>query len=415
MIHLKRVKTLSGSPEDFTIDSTIEKVIDGEGLTLLPALIDPHVHFRLPGATHKEDWKTGALAAVRGGVTTVFDMPNNIPACNTMERMDEKKQLIDTQLHSVGIPLHYGLYLGADESHLEEISHSANKAVGIKVFMGCSTGDLLIDSKEALDEVFRRAAETDQIVAVHAEDEKILQEAKRQIGPTLNPAMHSRIRPREAAIKAVETALELSKKYRTRLYVLHMSTKEELELVKQAKKENVPVFAEVTTHHLFLSEQDYATWGTFVQMNPPLRTKQDQEALWEGINDGSIDTIGTDHAPHTLAEKQLPFGKAPSGIPGVETLLPLMLDAVSQEKLSLNRLVELTRTNIERLFRIPSNNDWVLVDLNLEKTVDAKELCSKCGWSPYVGRRLRGWPIYTLLGGHLFPAAAYQDTQLGVR
>ena len=380
-------------------------VIEGKKLTILPALIDPHVHFRVPGGEHKEDWKSAARSAIRGGVTMVCEMPNNQPPCTTYERLLAKKQMIDAQLREVDIPLRYQLYFGADKEHFDQIALARKETRALKIFMGCSTGGLVVETDSDLDEAFRCAKDAGLTVAVHAEDEALLKEAKKRYVGATDPALHSKMRPREAAIRACEKALQLCAKHHSPLYILHMSTQEELELVRQAKKSGLPVYAEVTTHHLFLSECDYQRYGTFVQMNPPLRTVEDQEALWEGIKDGSIDTLGTDHAPHTLAEKQLPFGQAPSGIPGVETLLPLMLDAVSKGRLTLKRLVELTRTNSAKLFGLPSYPDFVLVDLSLEKEVRQEELASKCGWSPYHGRLLKGWPLYTILGGRVFCAS----------
>jgi len=379
-------------------------VIEGKKLTVLPALIDPHVHFRVPGGEHKEDWKTAALAAVRGGVTTVCEMPNNQPPCTTYERLLEKKRLIDAQLKEVGIPLRYYLYFGADKDHFDQIALARKECPALKIFMGCSTGGLVVETSEDLDEAFRCARDAGMLIAVHAEDESLLKAAKKRHAGATDPSMHSKMRPKEAAIRACDKALQLCAKYHTPLYILHMSTKEELELVRQAKKNGLPVYAEVTTHHLFLSENDYQKYGTCIQMNPPLRTLEDQEALWEGVQDGSIDTLGTDHAPHTIEEKKLPFGQAPSGIPGVETLLPLMLDAVSKGRLTLKRLMELTRFKSEKIFKLPSNQDVVLVDLNREQEVRQETLASKCGWTPYHGRILRGWPLYTILDGRVFCA-----------
>lgn len=387
--------------------------IEGRTLTVLPALIDPHVHFRVPGGQHKEDWQHAARAAVRGGVTTVCDMPNNNPPCTTLERLIEKRKLIDAQLQEADIPLRYQLYFGADKGHLDQIAIVKRMCPALKIFMGCSTGGLVIDTDAELDTAFRLAKEAGMLVAVHAEDETLLRQARQLYAGSTDYAFHSKIRPREAAIRAVEKALSLCALHEVPLYVLHMSTREELELVRQAKKAGLPVYAEVTTHHLFLSENDYAIHGGFVQMNPPLRTVDDQEALWEGIRDGTIDTLGTDHAPHTQEEKKLPFGQAPSGIPGVETLLPLMLDAVAQGRLSLKRLLELVRFNSEKIFKLPPHDDMVLVDLDLEKEVRAEELASKCGWSPYCGRVLKGWPLYTILKGRVYIAS--QGTAEGKR
>lgn len=386
-----------------------EGEIDGSGLIALPALIDPHVHYRVPGATHKEDWKTGALAAISGGVTTVLDMPNNDPPCTTLARFRDKKEEIDKQLRHVLLPLRYGLYFGADREHLDQIALVGDAAVALKIFMGCSTGGLVIDTDEDLAEAFRLAASVGMLVAVHAEDEAILVAKRKEFGGRSDPATHSLMRPREAAIRATAKAIDLAVKFGARLYLLHMSTKEELEMVRQAKKAGVPISAEVTTHHLFFTKEDYAEWGTFVQMNPPVRDREDQEALWEGIRDGTVDTLGTDHAPHTREEKQQTFGRAPSGIPGVETLLPLMLNAVNEGRLSLARLIELTRINPEKIFGLPHHEDLVLVDLSLTKMVREEELKSKCGWTPYRGRVLRGWPVYTILKGKLYKASGWEN------
>ena len=373
-----------------------------KGLTTIPALIDPHVHFRAPGGEEKEDWKSGAIAALHGGVTTVCDMPNNTPPCTSLEALLEKKKLIDAQLKSVDIPLRYELYFGADKTRFDEIGAASKHCRALKIFMGCSTGGLVIDTDEALDEAFACAAKAGMLVAVHAEDEALLELKRQEFANSTDPAAHSLMRPREAAIKATAKALKLARRHNTPLYILHMSTKEEVELVRAAKKQGLEVYAEVTTHHLFLSDQDYAHYGTFVQMNPPLRSKEDQEALWEGIRDGTIDTIGTDHAPHTVADKQLPFGQAPSGIPGVEFRLPLMLNAVHEGRLTLERLIELTHTNPRKNFKLPENDDVVLVDLDKELVVTDEMVKSKCGWTPYKGRKLRGWPEYVVLGGRSY-------------
>ena len=351
----------------------------------IPALIDPHVHFRTPGHEYKEDWQTASAAALRGGISMVFDMPNNNPPCVTQKALQEKRKLID----SMNLPIRYDFYLGADSNHLDEIKDA--DVLAVKVFMGSSTGTLLLDDQEDLERVFRDA----KLVAIHGEDETLLQQTAWE---STDPADHSRMRPNEAAAIAVERAIALCRKYGTKLYVLHMSTREEVELVRLAKKEGLPVFAEATPHHLFLSTQDYERWGNLVKMNPPLRSLADQEALWEGIADGTIDTIGTDHAPHTLEEKK--GLKAPSGVPGVETMLPLMLNAVNEGRLTLERLVEMTHHNILKLFELPENDDVVWVDMELEQEVC--DFQSKCNWSPFEGRFLKGWPKYIRVKGKVF-------------
>jgi len=353
----------------------------------IPAGIDPHVHFRTPGHEYKEDWVTASQAALCGGICMVIDMPNNDPACITQKRLIAKRKMID-QMH---LPIRYDFYLGADQNHLEEIAKS--DSIAVKVFMGSSTGTLLMDDQEDLEQVFRKA----KLVAVHAEDETIL---RNSAWKSTDPADHSRMRPNRAAAVAVERAINLCRKYGTKLYILHMSTKEEVELVRRAKKEGLPLFAEVTPHHLFLSTEDYSRLGTLAQMNPPLRSLEDQEALWDAISDGTIDTLGSDHAPHTLEEKRAPYGKAPSGVPGIETMLPLMLDAVNRGRLTLERLVEMSHFNILKIFDLPPNDDVLWVDMQLTQKVE--EFKSKCGWSPFQGRVLTGWPQFIRVKGKLF-------------
>ncbi len=403
MTTFKNIKTLSGNIEDLIVEDKKDTVIDGKGkLTMLPGLVDPHVHFRTPGAEFKEDWKTGARAAIQGGITTVFDMPNNTPPCVDPESFQAKKNLIDQQLAECDIPLRYQLYYGADRDKIEFVGKVKNQIIGIKVFMGSSTGGLVMDDSEAIDRAFQLAAQHNLMLSVHAEDEEILQKRAKEFSGISDPAIHSKIRDRSAAIKATEQAISLASKYNSQVFILHLSTKEEMELVRQAKKDEILVFAEVAPHHLFLTEEDYGKWGTKVQMNPPLRTKADQEALWEGIHDQTVDTIGSDHAPHTLDEKNQPYGKAPSGVPGVETTLPLLLNAVNEKKITLEQIVNLMRINPEQIFTLPHTKDKVLVDMNLEKRIMDEHLQTKCRWSPYTGRTLKGWPIYTILQDRVF-------------
>lgn len=401
MIHLKSVQTTDGAIVDMSLPSSIEQSIDARGLTLLPALIDPHVHFRTPGLEHKENWISAARAAVHGGITTVFDMPNTIPPTITLERLREKKEIIDIQLKKAGIPLHYGLYLGADKNHFDEIHRCKELIVGIKLFMGSSTGDLLMDDASSLHAIFSLAASHDLLLAIHAEDESLIEERKKLVEAN-HPRAHSIIRNEEVALRATETAIELSRIYKTRIYLLHIGTKNEIEAIRKAKEAGLSVYAETTPHHLFLTTDAYEILGTKVQMNPPIRTQEHVNALWQAINEGVIDTIGSDHAPHTLEEKAKPYGTAPSGIPGVETSLPLLLNACNQGKLSLSTLVRLMRDHIVRIFRLIPNEDYLLVDMRKTKTIDAKYLKTKCGWSPYAGWNLQGWPVFTILNGQIY-------------
>jgi dihydroorotase len=400
MIEIRDVETLDGEKVTHCIASEETLLIDGRGLVLFPGLIDPHVHFRTPGLEYKEDWISGAKAALAGGITTLFDMPNTLPATITAERLSEKSALIDHQLKQAGILLHYGLYLGADKAHFAEIASTHPALVGLKIFMGSSTGDLVMDDEESLHRAFQLAKMHDLLVAVHAEDEALIHSRKALFRGNNTPSVHSQIRNRETAYLATKRAIELARTYGTRLYLLHISTREELPLIAEAKAENLPVFAEVTPHHLFLDESAYQRWGTKVQVNPPLRTPEDREALWEALHLGTIDTIGSDHAPHTLAEKSLPYGEAPSGIPGVETTLPLLLNS---GRLSHPQIVQCMKSRIEEIFRLPpSHDDYVLVDPNRVKTVEGRSLHSKCGWSPYEGLSLKGWPIYTFLKNRVY-------------
>lgn len=402
MIEIRKVQTTNGHRIDLRLKSNEDFVIDAQNLMLFPALIDPHVHFRTPGAEHKENWESGARAAIAGGVTTVFDMPNNHPACSTLERLMGKRALVEKQLAHVKIPLRHYFYLGADRSHLQEIPKVSNEVIGLKIYMGSSTGDLLMNDRESLEKAFEIAAKNDLIVAVHAEDEELIQVHTKEYAGETHPKFHSLIRSPKVAGKAVALAIELAEKYNARLYCVHVSTAEELSLIRKAKKKGLSVYAEASPHHLFLNDAAYMEMGTKALVNPPLREMSDTEALWDAIRDETIDTIGTDHAPHTLEEKMLPFGKAPSGFPSIELYLPLLLDAYHKKKISLEQIVSLTHTRPQEIFHLPINDDVVLVDLNKTKVVDNEHLQTKAKWSPYAGWKLKGWPRYTILDGKLF-------------
>lgn len=372
-----------------------------QNLVALPALIDTHVHFRTPGQNHKENWITGAKAAIAGGVTTVFDMPNNVPATIDTTSLENKKQIIDLQLAQANIPLRHYFYLGATSNNIEEIEKNKNGMMGIKMFMGSSTGNLLTDKKEDQEKVFQKAAELNLVLAIHAEDESKINKNKNAV-PNPQLTDHSKIRDREVATKALNQAIELAKKYGTKTYICHVSTKDEVALIRKAKSEQINIFAEVCPHHLFLNDRAYSYLGAKAQMNPPLRTQTDQLALWQGIQDGTIDVISTDHAPHTIAEKLQPYPLSPSGVPGIETYLPLLLNAYHDGKISLAKIVEVTSSNAKKIFGLPENNDLVVVDLNLKKKIRNKSLQTKCRWSPFAGWTLQGWPVYTVLKNKIY-------------
>ena len=328
-------------------------------------------------------------------------MPNNTPSCYSAERLEKKIALIEEQLKRAKIPLRYYLYLGADQEHLEEIPKVKDRIAGLKIYMGSSTGDLLMRDEAALDKAFRIAAENDVIVAVHAEDEAMIEKNRKEVS-SAHPAVHSKIRNPEVAASALAHAIGLSRKYGTRLYVAHVSTKEELDLIRKAKKEGLSVYGEVSPHHLFLNEDLYEKLGTFALVNPPLRSKKDNEALWEAIHDETIDTIGSDHAPHTIEEKKRPYGKAPSGFPSIELYFSLFLNAYHEKKISLEQIVSLTHTRPQEIFRIPLNEDIVLVDLEKKRTIDDAHLHTKVKWSPYAGMKIQGCPRYVILKGRVY-------------
>ena len=402
MVTFVDAKTLTGSSTTFSVSNRSDQKIDASQFVVFPGLIDPHVHFRTPGLQEKEDWQTGAQAAVRGGYTTVFDMPNTIPPTITADLLRDKKELIDSQLQACHIPLRYKLFFGADKNHLDEIPKITHDAIGIKVFMGCSTGNLVIDDDESLHAVFAIAAQQNLIVAVHAEDEHLINLRKQQFAHAKNYSGHSEIRNEEVAAVAVEKAINLCRQYGTRLYILHSSTIDEINLIRDAKKLGLPVFAETTPHHLFLNTSFYKDLKGKAVVNPPLRDEKHQIALWEAVIDGTIDTIGSDHAPHLPAEKQREYGSCPSGMPGIETTLPLLLNACNEGNISLSKIIELTYTNPKSIFNLPTNSDKVLVDLNLTQEVKNANLKTKCGWSSFEGKTLKGWPKYTIIENQVF-------------
>ena len=333
-------------------------------------------------------------------------MPNTLPPTVTQIALKEKKALIEAQLKEAKIPLRYHLFFGADKHHLNEISKVKGQVIGIKVFMGCSTGGLVIDDDESLQAIFKIAAKENMLVAVHAEDEYRLKENAKKNNGLLNYAIHSKIRDETAAAIAVKKAIQLVRLYGTRLYILHTSTRQEIDLIAQAKEEGLPVFAETTPHHLFLNINDYASLKGKAVMNPPLRSIEHQDALFKAIKSGIIDTIGSDHAPHTLEEKARPYGSCPSGVPGIETTLPLLIEAYHQGLLSLKNIVDLTSRRAKEIFQLPDYaDDYVLVDLSLARRVEEKQLKTKCQWSPFTGRLLRGWPVIIVLKNHVYDLA----------
>ncbi len=377
-------------------------IIDGTDLLAIPGLIDPHVHFRVPGLEDKEDWQHASVAALKGGYTTVFDMPNTKPATTTKERLENKFNIINQQLSEINIPLRYELFFGADKNQFHEIVKVKDDIIGLKVFMGASTGDLLMDDESSLHAIYALAKAHNLIIALHAEDELIIRENAQKYAAETDFKYHSIIRAPEAAVKAVDLVIKLTEIYGVTSYILHVSTAHELELVRSAKARGLPIYVETCPHYLFLDESMYPQLNGRGKMNPPLRNKHDQEILWEAINDGTIDTIGSDHAPHKLHEKEQPLCKCPSGVPGIETTLPLLISAWKNGKLSLEKLVALTHYNPQKIFNLAINDDLVLVDVTNTRELKDEQMATKCKWTPFVGMTLTGFPRYVYLQNRLF-------------
>ncbi|MDX2097549.1 MAG: dihydroorotase [Leptolyngbyaceae cyanobacterium bins.59] len=375
-----------------------DRVIDATGLTLLPGVIDPQVHFREPGLEHKEDLFTASCACAKGGVTSFLEMPNTRPLTTTQATLDDKLARAAQKCL-----VNYGFFIGATAEQLPDLL-TANPVCGIKIFMGSMHGPLLVDETAILDSLFSKG---DRLIAVHAEDQARIRERRQQFAEITDPAIHSTIQDNQAALQATQLALQLSKKYQRRLHILHLSTAEEAELLRQDKP--AWVTAEVTPQHLVLNTSAYATIGTLAQMNPPLRSPHDNEVLWQALRDGVLDFIATDHAPHTLEEKGQTYPNTPSGMPGVETSLPVMLTQAMQGRCTVAQVAHWMSTAVAKGYRIPNKGailpgydaDLVLVDLNTYRPVIREELQTKCGWSPFEGWDLTGWPVVTIVGGQI--------------
>jgi dihydroorotase len=380
--------------KDILINDGNQCIIKNDKLLALPGLIDPHVHFRVPGLEHKEDWISGSKAAYRGGYSMVFDMPNTNPATTTVERLHNKMKIIDSQIESSGIPLRYKLFFGADRNNFHQIELIKNDVVGIKVFMGSSTGELLMDDISSLHALYAIASKFNLIVALHAEDELTIKENSLRYKNETDFKFHSIIRSVQAATTAISTVIDLVRTYQVRSYILHVSSQPEIDLIAQAKSEGLPIYAETCPHYLFLDDSYYSLLNGKAKMNPPLRTKEQQQYLWQALNNGIIDTIGSDHAPHTTNEKEQSLCKCPSGVPGIETTLPLMLTAYKENKISLTRIVELLYSNPLKIFGVTAQDDIVLVNIKDYKLLDEDRLCTKVKWSPYKSMNLTGYPQY---------------------
>ncbi len=390
-----KIASLSSTPLTGAI------TIDARHLHVLPGVIDSQVHFREPGLTHKEDLESGTASAAAGGVTSVFEMPNTQPPTTSQRLLQEKMRLAEGRAW-----VNYAFYGGGSLDNFDQIApmEATPGCCGIKIFMGSSFGNLLVKNDEDLESILSRCHRR---VAIHAEDEVRLQERKNIFQLNHDVTKHHEWRDPQTAFKATERLLKIAKKLNKKVHILHVSTREEVDVLSRHK--DLASF-EVTPNHLtFVAPDCYKNLGSLVQMNPPIREIQHQEALWAAIHAGLVDVIGTDHAPHTLDEKAQKYPQSPSGIPGVQTLVPVMLTHVHQKRLSLEKFVELVGENPRRLFGCLSKGrialgldaDFTIVDLKQGRTIENSWIRSRCGWTPFHGTKATGWPIYTIVAGKM--------------
>ncbi|HVM82880.1 MAG TPA: dihydroorotase [Candidatus Binatia bacterium] len=374
---------------------------DAKGLTVLPGAIDTQVHFREPGLTHKEDLESGTAGAALGGVTAVFEMPNTNP--NTLDGKDIADKLARAKGRAW---VDHAFFVGASEENVETlaVTEQVPGCAGVKIFMGSSTGSLLVAEDDSLEKVL---ASGRRRVAIHAEDEARLRERLALVKGSGDPAMHPVWRDEETALRATKRIIAIARRHGRRIHVLHVSTGDEMPVLA-ANKDIATV--EVLTHHLtFAAPECYERLGTFAQMNPPVRDAKHREALWQAVRDGVVDCIGSDHAPHTKEEKAKPYPQSPSGMPGVQTLLPIMLDHMNAGRLTLQRLVDLTSAGPARIYGIAGKGrialgydaDLSIVDLQARREITNDWIRTKCGWTPYAGMTVTGWPKATVIRGRI--------------
>jgi dihydroorotase len=373
------------------------EVLDCRNLHVLPGVIDSQVHFREPGATHKEDLETGSRGAVAGGVTAVFEMPNTKPTTTTAEALADKISRATNRMFC-----DFAFYVGGTRENVAEIPmlEKLPGSAGIKVFAGSSTGDLLVEDDAGLEAIISNLSRR---AAFHSEDEFRL---RARVGEQRagDPTSHPIWRDEEAARLSTERLLRLARQHKKRVHILHISTAEELPLLAENRHYAT---VEVTPHHLTLTAEDYGRLGTKLQMNPPVREGRHKQALWEAIQNGLVDVLGSDHAPHTLEEKAKPYPGSPSGMTGVQTLVPIMLDHVNKGRLSLQRFVDLTSHGPQRIFNMAGKGrimlgydaDFTIVDMKRSETIQNSWIESRAGWTPYDGVQVMGWPVGTLVRG----------------
>jgi dihydroorotase len=380
---------------DKSINANTDKEINAEGLYLFPGCIDDQVHFREPGLTHKANIYTESRAAVAGGITSFMEMPNTVPNTLTQELLEQKYQI-----GSRDALANYSFFMGASNDNIDEVLKTDTSNVcGVKVFMGSSTGNMLVDNPRTLENIF---SQSPTLVATHCEDEATIRRNlafyKEEMGDAIPVTYHPKIRSGEACYLSSSMAVELAKKHGTRLHILHISTEKETWLFDNSiPLKDKKITAEACIHHLWFTDKDYETKGNFIKWNPAVKTEHDRDGILKAVLDGRIDVIATDHAPHTLEEKSLPYLQAPSGGPLVQHALPAMLELYHQDKISLEKIAEKMAHNVADCFQVANRGyiregywaDLALVNLNVPWTVNKDNILYKCQWSPFEGTTFR--------------------------
>jgi dihydroorotase len=408
--------------ESISPKSSSCKIIDAEGNYLIPGAIDDQVHFREPGLTHKGDIASESAAAVAGGITSFIEQPNTIPNAVTQEILEEKYQIAAEKSHA-----NYSFMMGGTNDNLEEVLKTNPRNVaGIKLFLGSSTGNMLVDDEETLEKIF---SSTKMLIAVHCEDEATIknntERYKIQFGENIPVEFHHLIRSAEACYLSSSKAIALAKKTGARLHIFHLSTAKEMELfTNKIPLEEKQITAEVCVHHLWFSNEDYKTKGNFIKWNPAVKTPEDRTALWEALLDDRIDVIATDHAPHTLEEKKQPYLKAPSGGPLVQHAVVAMFEAHHQGKISVEKIVEKMCHNPAKIFKIEKRGfiregfyaDLAIVNPSSPWNVKKENILAKCGWSPFEGYNFKSRITHTFVNGELvYQNFKVKDVRVGKR
>ena len=382
------------------IELNSSKVYDATDKVVLPGIIDTQVHFREPGSTDAEDLESGSRAAVLGGVTALFEMPNTNPPTSNLVEFDKKLQAAKNRMHS-----NYAFYFGATPNNTDQLAQlkDVEGCCGVKLFAGSSTGNLLVDKEADIEKVI---SSSDRIVSIHSEDEDIIKLRKKFIKKG-DVHSHAEWRNVEVAMSSTRRVVKIAERYNKKIHVLHVTTREEVDFLAMHKKN---VTFETTPQHLTMYAPDcYDKLGTYAQMNPPLRTKEHYDRLWVAIRNNIVDVLGSDHAPHLKENKDKEYPNTPSGMPGVQTIFPVMLDHVNNEKLTLQQLINLMCENPCKIFGIKNKGylkegydaDLTIADMNKEVVIKNEMIASKCGWTPFNNYKVKGFPVATIVNGHL--------------